>query len=202
MRGRRNARSRARGSWAARLTGVGVAIALAAAGVAAYLIAGGAQAGGDGTGLPTRVLGTQAVSVVDPGPPQQAGSSPGPWSLLASRGVLAFTAAGQAGAGWTADQMAGGTYIFIYLTSGLCLQSSHASAVALARCNLDASQRWVRQHLVISASGPDYWQLRNLSDGRCLTAAGQATAAGAAARLDPCQAPPGRGQQIALLTMS
>ena len=71
--------------------------------------------------------------------------------------------------------------------------------------HLDASQRWVRQHLVISASGPDYWQLRNLSDNGCLTAAaqaGQAAAVGVAARLEPCQAPPGRGQQIAFLTIS
>ena len=52
--------------------------------------------------------------------------------------------------------------------------------MALARCNLEAGQRWVRQHLV-SAGGLDYWQLRNLSSGRCLTAAGGTAAATLAA---------------------
>ena len=204
MRGKRDARSRARGSRAARLTGAGLAILLAGAGLAAYLIVGNHPH--NAPGLPTRVLGTQAVGLVSPGPPGRAGASPAPETFLASRSDLSFTttAAGQAGADWTADQMAGGTYIFIYLPNGLCLASARKSAVALARCNLDAGQRWIRQHLV-SAGGLDYWELRNLSSGRCLTAAG-GNAAGApaqsAARLDRCQASPGWTQLVAFMTAS
>jgi len=203
MRGKRDARSRSRGSGAARLTGAGLAVLLAGAGLAAYLIVGN-RASQDASVLPARVLGTQAVGLVNPGPPQSAGTSPAPAMFLASRSDLSFTAAGPAGTDWTADQMAGGTYIFIYLPDGLCLASARSSAVALARCNLEASQRWVRQHLV-SAGGLDYWQLRNLSSGRCLTAAdGNAAAASAqsAARLDRCQASPGWTQLVAFMTAS
>jgi Ricin-type beta-trefoil lectin domain-like len=202
MRGKRDARSRARGSRGARLTGAGLAILLAGAGLAAYLIVGNHP--GSAPALPTRVLGTQAVGLVSPGPPAQADASPAPETFLVSRSDLSFTAAGQAGADWTADQMSGGTYIFIYLPNGLCLASARESAVALTRCNLGASQRWIRQHLV-SAGGLDYWELRNLSTGRCLTAAGGNAAAGPAqfaARLDRCEASPDWTQLVAFMTAS
>jgi hypothetical protein len=121
--------------------------------------------------------------------------------FLASRSDLGFVPAGQVSADWTADQMAGGTYIFIYLPNGLCLASSRGSAVALARCNLGAAQRWVRQRLV-SLDGVDYWQLRNLSNGWCLTAAtgsGAAQPGRSTARLEGCQASPGWIQLVAFM---
>jgi len=200
MPGKRNARSRVRGSWAARLTGIGLALLLAAAGIAVYLVVGG-KSGQDASALPTRVLSTQAIGLVNPGPPAQAGARPAPRVFLTSRPDLGFVT-GPSGADWTADQMAGGTYIFIYLPNGQCLASVRASAVALARCNLGAGQRWVRQHLV-SAGGLDYWQLRNLSSGRCLTAAsgGGATQPGrSVARLERCQAPANWRQLVAFMT--
>jgi hypothetical protein len=203
MPGKRNARSRVRGSWAARLIGIGLAIVLAGAGIAAYLTFGNKPS--HSPGLPTSVLGIQAVGLVNPGPPGRAGASPAPETFLSSRSDLSFTtAAGQAGADWTADQMAGGTYIFIYSPNGLCLASARKSAVALARCNLDASQRWIRQHLV-SAGGLEYAELRNLSSSRCLTAVGGSAAAGpaqSAARLDHCQASPDWTQLVAFMTAS
>ncbi len=203
MRGRRNARSRVRGSWAARLTGTAFAILLAGAGVAAYLIVGAGHASKDASVLPTRVLGTQAISLVSPGGPAASGASQAPLALLTSRSGLGFTAAAPAGADWTADQMAGGTYIFIYLPDGLCLGSARGAAVALQRCNLEAGQRWVRQHAVIGVSGLDYWQLRNLATGRCLTAAGPSGASGGTpARLERCPAAPGSAQLIGFLTVS
>jgi len=199
MPGKRNARSRVRGSWAARLIGVGLAIVLAGVGVALYLIYGNKAS--QATALPTRVLGTQAVGLVNPGRPPQAGASAAPQAFLASRSDLSFVPAGQVSADWTADQMAGGTYIFIYLPNGLCLESSRWSAVALARCNLGAAQRWVRQRLV-SLDGVDYWQLRNLSNGRCLTVAtgsGAAQPGRSTARLERCQASPGWIQLVAFM---
>jgi len=201
MPGKRNARSRVRGSWTARLIGLGLAIVLAAAGVAVYLAFGNKP--GQKAALPTRVLGTQAVGLVNPGPPPQAGASAAPQAFLASSSNPSFVTAGQAGADWTADQMAGGTYIFIYLPNGQCL-ASRGPAVALARCNLGAGQRWVRQRQV-SIGGVDYWQLRNLSNGRCLTAAsgdGTAQPGQGTARLEPCQASPGWIQLVAFLTAS
>lgn len=202
MPGKRNARSRVRGSWAARLIGVGLAIVLAGVGVTLYLVYGNQAS--HAPALPTRVLGTQAIGLVNPGPPPQAGASAAPQAFLASRSDLSFVPAGPAAADWTADQMAGGTYIFIYLPNGLCL-ASRGSAVALARCNLGAAgQRWVRQRLA-SQGGIDYWQLRNLSDGRCLTApagSGAAQPEPSTARLERCQAHPGWIQLVAFMSAS
>jgi len=201
MPGKRNARSRVRGSWAARLTGVSIAIVLAAVGLAAYLIVGGTRAGSSASALPTRVLGTQAIGLAASLTPA-GGSSATVEALVASRSGVRFTAATQAGANWTADQMAGGTYIFIYLPDGLCLGASEAAAVALQRCSLQAGQRWLRQRPVIGTSGIDYWQLRNLADGRCLTVASAAGKGSPAARLARCQATPGAHQLVAFLTTS
>jgi hypothetical protein len=202
MRGKRNARSRTRGSWAARLTGAGLAILLAAAGAITYLIVGGNHADGAASGLPTKVLGTQAVGLVNPGP---GASGANPEMLTATHAGLSFSTTGQVGANWTADQMAGGTFIFIYLPNGRCLGSSPGSGVALQQCNLQADQRWAPQHQVTLASGENYSQLRNLSDGRCLTAVGTVQAAGpatTAARLERCQAVPSFRQLIAFVTAS
>lgn len=205
MPGKRNARSRVRGSWAARLTGTGFAILLAGVGAAVYLIVGGAHADNSASVLPTRVLGTQAIGLgASPASPASPGGS-GVEMLVASRSGLSFTAAAEVGASWTADQMAGGTYIFIYLQDGLCLGPSRAAAVSLQRCSLQADQRWVRQHPVAEANGLEYWQLRNLGNGRCLTAVsstGRDGSAQSVARLQRCQASPGASQLTAFLTSS
>ena len=200
MPGKRNARSRVRGSWTARLIGIGLAIVLAGVGVTVYLVFGNKAS--QPAALPTRVLGTEAVGLVNPGPPPQAGASAAPRVFLASRSDLSFVAHGQAEADWTADEMAGGTYIFIYLPNGLCL-ASRGSTVALTRCNLGAdAQRWVRQRLD-SQGGIDYWQLRNVSAGRCLTAPGEDGAVQpgkSTAQLARCQASPGWSQLVAFMT--
>ncbi len=176
---------------------------LAVAGVAAYLIVGGTSDKKDASVLPTRVLGTQAVSLVDPGP--RAGANPAPGTLRMSRSALVFVVNGPSVAQWTSDQMAGGTYILIYLPNGLCLasrDSPRASAVVLQRCNLQSNQRWLRQHLITGVNGLDYWQLRNLADNRCL-AVGRAVSPGEfAAQLEPCAAAPGWRQQVVFMTAS
>jgi hypothetical protein len=198
MPGKRSAQARSRGSWTARLAGTGFALLLAAALVAAYLIVDGAHATKDASVLPTRVVGTEAVSIVDPGP--RGGASPASETLLASHSDLVFAVSGPAVAEWTSDQMAGGTFIFIYLPNGLCLTAptaSRRSAPALRRCDLEASQRWVRRHPVVGANGTDYWQLRGLADKRCLTAGKAVRIGEASAQLEPCQASPGWQQQVA-----
>jgi hypothetical protein len=202
MRGKRDARARVRGSGMARLTGAGLAISLAGAGVAAYLIVGRSHASRDASELPTKVLSTQAVGLINPGP---QGSGSEPQTLLATRGSLTFTGAGQVGANWTADQMSGGTYIFIYLPNGLCLGSGRGATAALQRCSLQAGQRWVPERQVTGPGGVDYSQLRNLSDRRCLTAVAAAGTTGPApttARLERCQTSPDWHQLIAFITAS
>jgi hypothetical protein len=188
------------------MTGISFVVLVAGAGLAAYLIFGtGARKAADV--LPTRVLSTQAVDLVVAGPPGAAGASPAPQMLLASSPNLSFAGGSSADAAWTSDQMAGGTYIFIYLQNGLCLAPKPAPssssgtppparAVVLQRCNLQASQRWVRQNRKPGAGGLDYWELRNLADDRCLTAG----PTGSAARLATCAVTPGRQQLIAFVT--
>jgi hypothetical protein len=199
MPGKRNARSRVRGSWAARLTGAAFAILLAVVGAAVYLLVGGAHADNSASVLPTRVLGTQAIGLAYS--PSASGSS-NVDSLVAASPGLDFSGNGSTGANLTADQMAGGTYIFIYLQDGRCLGTVHKASVSLQRCSLQAGQRWVRQHLVVGGNGLEYWQLRNLGDGRCLTAVAGGGSDAAVARLERCQASPGASQLIAFLTSS
>src|SRR5260221_6067863 len=107
MRGKRSARSRSRGSWAPRLVGTGFALLLAVAGVAAYLIVGRAHGRKDTSQLPTRVVSTQAVGIVNTGPASQTA----PETIRASHSGLVFALDGPVGAPWTADQMARRTLI-------------------------------------------------------------------------------------------
>lgn len=186
-----------RGSRAARLAGAGIAVLLAAAAVTAYLIA---SAKPGAPPLPTRVLSTQVIDLISPGPAAASttsnppsGPAAGAGTLVASGSRLTFSSAPQTGAQWTADQMAGGTYIFIYLANGgLCLASpAIPGSPVLQRCDLAANQRWHRQGVPGGAAGTNYWQLRNTADGRCLAAG---TGAGEPAQLERCQQPPGRSQ--------
>jgi hypothetical protein len=182
---------------------------LAAGGVTAYLIINGT---GDGDApLPSQVLGTQAIALVNPGaagPVGWSGTGQAPGTLLDSTGRMTFGADAPAGADWTADQMAGGTYIFIYLANGgLCLTSppAPASAAVLARCDLQASQRWQRQGLTPGAGGLEYWQFRNEGDGRCLAAGTLVITGGGsgqAAQMGACQEIPGWRQLIAFVQSS
>ena len=45
-----------------------------------------------------------------------------------------------------------------------------APGVTLARCNLGRSQRWQHQFIGKDSAGRNSWRLRNVADGRCLTA--------------------------------
>lgn len=192
MRGGSGGNTALRGSRAARLTGAGLAVLLAAAGVTAYLVIDGAGKSADAS-LPTRVLSTQAIGLVSPGPAgttsasaANTGAGAAGGTLVASGAGLTFSTTDQSDAEWTADQMAGGTYIFIYLAnSALCLASPASPGPAvLERCDLAANQRWTREGLIVGTGGVDYWQLRSLADSQCLTAG---SLSGEAARLEPCQ---------------
>lgn len=203
-----------RGGWTVRLAGAGLAVLLAAGGATVYLLMNGASAGD--APLSTHVLGTQTIALVNPGaagPAAWAGTGQAPGTLLQAGGRLTFSAGAQPGAGWTADQMAGGTYIFIYLANGgLCLTSpaTPAAAAVLEHCDLQASQRWLRQGMTQGQNGMEYWQLRNAADGRCLAAgslisltaqagSGSGSAGGGssqAAQMQTCEGAPGWRQLV------
>jgi hypothetical protein len=119
---------RARGSWLPRLVGIAIVVLLAGGGVLAYLLAAKPPAPVHVARLPTRVLSVQTVGLVVPGPPA-AGGNNALEMLLDSRAGLAFAPVPPSSLvtgdpEWTADQMAGGTYIFIYIPSGQCLGSA------------------------------------------------------------------------------
>jgi hypothetical protein len=120
---------RSRGSWAVRIAGIALAV-FAAATVAGVLVftQGTARAKKHPHAPPPpprNVVSVLTVALVNPGPPPRPDSHPVPEMLQESATGLAFTATGGAGQAsgqeWTADQMGGGTYIFIYVPDGRCL---------------------------------------------------------------------------------
>jgi hypothetical protein len=150
------------------------------------------------------------VALVNPGPPPRQDSRSVPGMLQESATGLAFTAADGAGqassADWTADQMGGGTYIFIYVPDGRCLTATRSpgAAASLAKCNLGLGQRWRHQYLGTDVAGHGDWQLRSAVDGLCVTAVtpplgSQPGESGVALR--ECTAPAGWRQLISFLTV-
>lgn len=177
---------RSRGSWAVRIAGIALALVAAATVASVLVLTQGtprARKHSHAPPPPRNVVSALTVALVNPGPPPRPDSRPVPEMLQESATGLAFTATGggqaSSGAGqasgqeWTADQMAGGTYIFIYVPDGRCLTapaSLTATTATLARCNLGIGQRWRHQFFGTDAAGRDDWQLRSAVDGRCLTA--------------------------------
>jgi hypothetical protein len=213
MPGERRARARrARGSRVPRIAGTGVVLLLAGTGVVASLVTGSQHVTARHVVLPTRVLSAHEVGLANAGPSGPSGPSGQaavPYrTLLKSRSGLAFAAVRQVAPEWTADQMAGGNYIFIYIADGTCLSSlarrgrgrAAAGQAVTMRCHLGYAQRWRRQQ----GGTQGYWQLRNLADGRCLALGGADPAAGQgsfSAQLAPCGAQRDWRQQITFSPM-
>ncbi len=202
---------------APRIAGTGVVLLLAGTGVVASLVPGSPHVTARHVVLPSRVQGVHEIGLVNAGPPEPAGQAAAPArTLLKSRSGLAFAAVRQVAPEWTADQMAGGTYIFIYISDGSCLSSAarrgrasggqasgtraSGTRAVTTRCDLGYAQRWRRQQ----GNTHGYWQLRNLGDGRCLTLGGASPAAGLgsfSAELAPCGAQGDWRQQITFSPM-
>jgi hypothetical protein len=188
---RRTVRPRTRGSWLPILTGLGAIVLLAGAGTAAYLVAFHPAKPTHPVSLPSRVLGVQTVGLIGEVPPSTSASSL--VQLLSPRPAPAFSPVPQSEAvsgtpEWTADQMAGGTYIFIYLPTGQCLASkgpARRPALALQHCALSSpGQRWQRLGTAVLSTGHDFYEFRNVGSAKCISqiAAGRAVGAD----LAPC----------------
>ena len=175
---RRSARKRVRDSSRPRLAGLIVVIAVAAVAVIAYLIAFHPATPHSAAPLPTRVLNYQTVGLVITD--TQPGASNQLLQLRYQDGALEFSPVAQAqqtvGAPqWTADLMAGATYIFIYLPTGQCLSATGSAdqpKLALRHCDLSAAQRWRRTRPAVLTQSHDFYQYANVGDGDCLTEAG------------------------------
>ncbi|HXZ66606.1 MAG TPA: hypothetical protein VEH05_17845 [Streptosporangiaceae bacterium] len=175
---RRTAGRRTRGSWLPRIAGIGVIVLVAAGGVAAYLVTLH-PAGARSAALPTRVVSDQTVGLIVQHPqPRSAGQLV---QLLGSHASPEFSpvslAEQQSGSGqWTADLMAGNSYIFIFLPNGDCLGAAGRAGRArlvLQRCDLAANQRWRRVGPGTLALGHSFYAYANLADRSCLTEGGQ-----------------------------
>jgi hypothetical protein len=190
---RHSAGPRSRGSWLARLTGVSVVLLLAAGGVAVYLVELHPAAARPATSLPTQVLSRQTVGLIAQRA-QQPSSGGDLLQLLGPQGTLQFSpvarAQEQAGSPqWTANLMAGNTYIFIFLPSGECLAAAGPARqpkLALKHCDLTAGQRWRRVRQAVVSQGHEYYQYANLGDGACLAEAGGLAGPVYGAALETC----------------
>jgi hypothetical protein len=173
---RRTAGPRASGSWTPRLTGIGVAVVVAAALVTGYLLAFHPAVIHPAARLPTKVISYQTVGLVVAD--TEPGSSSDQFLQLVSRHStpeFSPVPAAQLAEGspqWTADLMAGGTYIFIYLPTGQCLSAAGTVSrprLALLHCDLSAAQRWRRRQPAILSQAHDFYQYANFGQGSCLT---------------------------------
>jgi hypothetical protein len=192
---RHSAGPRGRDSWLPRLAGIGVVVVVAVAGVTAYLLAVHPRQHHHADSLPTRVVSYQTAGLVvqASGPGTSAGQL---LQLLGTDGGAEFTQLGiaqqQAGSPqWTADLMAGGTYIFIYLKNAQCLTAVGPAGnpkLELRHCNLQAQQRW-RRPAAVSATiaGHQFYTYANVADGTCLTQSGPQGSQGYGAGLAPCR---------------
>lgn len=176
---RRTAGPRTRGSWLPRLAGIGVIVVLAAGGIAGYLVTLHPAASHHAAPLPTKVQSYQTVGLI--AQDEQPGSPAGQLlQLLGPGGTPGFSRLGQTQEAegspqWTADLMAGGSYIFIFLPTGDCLSATGPATrpkLALQHCNLTAAQRWRRKPGAVLAQGHDFYQYADLGDGSCLTQTG------------------------------
>jgi hypothetical protein len=201
---RRSSSQRTRGSWLPRLAGIGVVILLAGGGITAYLLTVHPADSRPPPSLPTRVVSYQTVGLV-----AQAGQHDAArdqlLQLLGSGGVPSFSPIGQTQEvqgppQWTADLMADGTYIFIYLQTGECLAASGPSgrpALALQHCDLKAHQRWRRTDAAVLSQGHDFYQYASVSAGRCLSQNGDLAGQFVGADLSACSASAPPSQLIA-----
>lgn len=176
------------------LAGIAAILLLAAGGATAYVLAFHQPTTRRAIPLPSRAISVQSVGLVV----TSGAAGTGDAKLLqlvaghaASPEFSPLTAA-QAAVGspqWTADEMGGNTYIFIFLASDSCLTEvgpSRRPALALQHCNLSTKQRWRRVNASVIAAGHDYYQYANSSDGECLTMTGPQSDGDYGTGLAPC----------------
>jgi len=150
------------------------------------------------------VLSRQTVGLIAQGA-EQASSAGQLLQLLGPHGTAQFSPVGQAQqqAGspqWTADLMAGSSYIFIFLPTGNCLAATGSPSqpkLALRHCDLTAAQRWRRVREAVVSQGHDFYQYANLGDGACLTQTGSQSGQVYGAALQACSPSAPAAQLIA-----
>jgi len=206
---RRSTGQRAPGSRLSRLAGISVAVLIAAGAVAAYLVAMH-PARRPPPPLPARVVSVQEIGLI--ARVAQPGSSAGHLVqlLVSATDTPQFSTLGQAqeqtgSPQWTADLMAGDSYIFIYLPTGHCLAAAGTAdrpRLSLEHCDLAAQQRWRRIKAAVQFQGHDFYQYENLGDASCLTETAELAGPFYGAALRSCLAGSPAGQLIAFFFAS
>jgi hypothetical protein len=199
---------RTKGSWIPRLTGVGIAV-LVAAGILGFYLAKSSPPsppasprGHLSTGLSAKAR-SQPVGIIDFGPDNDRDAfvndrDDHPLKLQSSGTAVDFVAIppSEIASGtpqWTANQMSDGTYVFIYTPQELCLTAvGNGQPLRLAHCDLRSAQRW-RPAPQQTALGQQYAAYASVSSGDCLTA----PRSPGPAMLSPCGGSLAKSQEIA-----
>jgi hypothetical protein len=190
---RRTGQRRTRGSWLPTLAGLGAVVLVVGGGTAVYLLKVHPAQHHGGTALSTKVVSFQSVGLVAE-PAQAPSASATLMQLLSAGNVPGFEPVTQAQvnnghAVWTADLMAGGTYIFIYVPTSACLASAgnpNAPRLTAQRCDLGLAQRWERLGTGSIQGGHEFYQFRNAASDKCLTEITSAPAQSGTASLTTC----------------
>lgn len=165
------------------MAGMGVVVVLSAGGLAVYL---GSQHTPppvhkhQHAALSAKVVKAQTVGVIAFGPdddrdPFQHDRDDHPLMLQPAGHAMSFVTISDAELAdgkpmWTANQMADGSEIFIWVPNGKCLTAArHSAQIQLTRCDLSRSQRW---HPVNAQTrlGQAIAAYANAMTGMCLTA--------------------------------
>jgi hypothetical protein len=182
---------------------MGAIVLLAGGGLAVYLGSQHrARSDHDVAALSAKVLKVQTIGLIDYGPDDDGDQSAHdaddhPLMLRLTSAGLAFVPIPKSEllAGvplWTADQMADGRDIFIYIPTGRCLTAvRNDTRLELTHCNLGLSQRWRPVHPATVARQP-FAQFATAA-GKCLSAGRHA----GPARLAPCGPARTKPQEIA-----
>jgi hypothetical protein len=204
MPGQRSAKgSRARGSRLSRLTGIAVIVVLAGGATVGYLLTFHPKHDHPTAPLPTKVVSVQTVGLVaqdaEPGSSAHLLQLTGP--AVAPQFSPVPAAQQQSGTGqWTANLMAGNTYIFIFVPTGSCLTAVGPpgdAAVTLRHCNLQASQRWRRTGSAVVSQAHDFYQYASVGSRGCLTEAARQPGPLWNASMSACSSPSAMNQLIA-----
>jgi hypothetical protein len=186
------------------LAGIAVAVLLAAAAATGYVLATRPNPARHASLLPTRPVSVQSVGLVVVSPASSGPVSGQQLQLVNGSAAPEFSPLGaaQVAAGspqWTADQMGGNSYIFIFLQTGECLTAGRGARpkLALEHCDLGLQQRWTRLSGAVIADGHDFYQYASSSDGKCLTLAGPLADGNSGTSLAPCAAGRPASQLIA-----
>jgi hypothetical protein len=147
--------------------------------------------------LSAKVTNEQPVGLANLGQQGQAGAPGSSATLLfaGSSGLIFTPSSGgqtvQPSQQWQASQMGSGGFVLLYTPDGLCLTAVGTGSRATAElnpCDSRLDQRWDHPFQGTDQGGRDYWQLRSIANGRCLTVGSVQSDGSAAAAMQPCQA--------------